>query len=121
MTEPRRPPPSPEHALCEQCKLTLGCEHGAPKLDDLDAPFERVYRLADSHTTTLFLALCRSQGFLPYRRPRQHDGTICLRASLSQHDALWTSFEDLSRQLHGKLAEVTQAFVQAHAPRKSAE
>jgi hypothetical protein len=84
---------------------------GEPTLEVIDGSFEQSYRIGDAYTTKLFLELCRSRGLLPYRHKRQHAGTLCVRAPLAEHDALWTSFLELSRQLEAKLYEVTCAFV----------
>lgn len=91
-------------------------EHGTPKIEVIDASFEQVYQLEDAYSTMLFVALCRSRGLLPYRRARQRESTICIRASLSEHEALWASHLSLSRQMHARLCEVAHAFVHAHAP-----
>jgi hypothetical protein len=86
-------------------------EHGNPKLDVVEGTFEQTYRVGEHHSVALFLALSRKKGFLPYRRPRQHEGTLSVRATLKEHDALWSEFLALDRELGGRLAEVTQAFL----------
>jgi hypothetical protein len=82
-------------------------------LELLDEPFEQSYRLNDSYTTKLFLEVCRSRELLPYRHRRQHSGTICVRASVQEHDALWTQYCELSRELQARLHTLTLAFVKA--------
>lgn len=89
---------------------------GGQTLDVVEGTFERSYRIGDSYTTKLFVDLARSRGLLPYRHRRQHAGTICVRASLSEHDALWSRFIELSRQLEARLHELTCAFVKATIP-----
>ena len=89
-------------------------EHGNPKLDIMEGTFEQTYRVGESHAVTLFLALTRKKGLLPYRRARQHEGTVCVRATLSEHDALWSEFLERNRHLGGQLAELTRAFVRQH-------
>ena len=89
-------------------------EHGNPKLDVVEGTFEQTYRVGEQHSVALFLALSRSKGLLPYRRARQHEGTVCVRATLTEHDALWSEFLELDRGLGGQLAEVTRAFVRQH-------
>ena len=86
-------------------------EHGSPKLDVVEGTFEQTYRVGGHHSVALFLALSRTKGLLPYRRPRQHEGTLSLRATLAEHDALWSEFVELDRELGGQLAEVTRAFL----------
>jgi hypothetical protein len=90
-------------------------EHGNAKLDVVEGTLEQTYRVGDHHSVTLFVALIRSKGLLPYRRPRQHEGTICLRATLPEHDAIWSEFLELDRRLGAQLVEVTHAFVRQHA------
>jgi len=84
---------------------------GEQILDLVEGSFERSYRVGGAYTTKLFVDLCRSRGLLPYRHRRQHSGTICVRASLSEHEALWSQFLVLSRQLEARLQEVTFGFV----------
>lgn len=89
---------------------------GRPTLDVLESSFEQSYRVGDVHGTKLFTTLCRSRGLLPYRHRRQHAGTVCVRATLTEHNALWSRFLELSRELDGQLHEVTSAFVKAAVP-----
>jgi hypothetical protein len=86
-------------------------EHGQPKLDVVEGTFEQAYRVGDHHSVALFLALSRKRDLLPYRHPRQHEGTVCVRATLSEHDALWSEFRELDRRLGAQLAEVTRVFL----------
>jgi hypothetical protein len=92
---------------------------GEQTLDLVEGSFEQSYGVGGVHTAKLFAELCRSRGLLPYRHRRQHKGTICVRASLREHEALWSQFLELSRQLEARLHEVTSAFVKANvAPPK---
>jgi hypothetical protein len=86
---------------------------GQPTLEIVESPYEQTYRLGDVHATKLFLALCRSQELMPYRHRRQHTGTICVRATTTEHQRLWAQFLDLCKQLDSKLMEVTLAFVKS--------
>jgi len=86
---------------------------GEATLDVINAPLEQTYRVVDAHGTGLFLALCRSRGLLPYRHRRNHAGTISVRASLAEHDALWARYLELDRELQIKLTELTLAFVKS--------
>jgi hypothetical protein len=86
-------------------------EAGESTLDVISAPLEQTYRVGDDHGTRLFVALCRSRGLLPYRHRRSHAGTISVRASLAEHDALWARYLELDRELQVKLIELTLAFV----------
>lgn len=121
----RQPPAPPSTQTCDEPEiesLQLAVPEkpqGEQTLDLLGGSFEQAYRLGDSYSTTLFVHLCRSRGLLPYRHRRQHSGTICVRASLSEHDALWTQFLALRRELGSRLYEVTLNFVkQTVAPSK---
>jgi len=82
-----------------------------PSLDVTEGSYEQTYRIGDTYTTKLFVDLCRSRGLLPYRHKRQHAGTISVRASVSEHSALWSSFLELSRELEAQLYELTCGFV----------
>jgi hypothetical protein len=88
-------------------------EAGEATLDVIHAPLEQTYRVGDDHGTRLFLALCRSRGLLPYRHRRSHAGTISVRASLAEHDALWARYLELDRDLQVKLTELTLAFIKS--------
>lgn len=88
-------------------------EAGEATLGVISAPLEQTYRVGDDHGTRLFLALCRSRGLLPYRHRRSHAGTISVRASIAEHDALWARYLELDRELQIKLTELTLAFVKS--------
>ena len=87
---------------------------GTPTLEVVEGSFEQSYRVGDVHGTKLFMALCRSRELLPYRHRRQHAGTICVRATFTEHNALWSRFLELSRELDTQLLEVTSAFVKTN-------
>jgi hypothetical protein len=121
MTERHRPDPLPTKASDEPEVKPLQFvvredEQGEQTLDVVEGSFEQSYRVGDVYTTKLFLDLCRSRELLPYRHRRQHTGTICVRASLREHDALWSQFLLLSRQLEARLHEATLAFVKETVP-----
>lgn len=61
----------------------------------------------------MFAALCRREGLLVYKRPRQRSATVCVRTTASKHSALWDRFLKLSRKLDAELADATQEFVRA--------
>lgn len=88
-------------------------EAGEATLGLVNAPLEQTYRVGDDHGTRLFLALCRSRGLLPYRHRRSRAGTISVRASLAEHDALWARYLELDRDLQVKLTELTLAFIKS--------
>jgi hypothetical protein len=105
----------PEHAL--QFVVSED-EHGQPKLDVVQGTFEQTYRVGEHHSVALFLALSRKKGLLPYRHARQHEGTVCVRATLTEHNALWSEFRELNRRLGAHLAEVTRVFLRDHVEAK---
>lgn len=116
MTERQPPAPPPTRASDEPGIEPLRFvvrenSQGEQTLDIVEGSFEQSYRIGGTYTTKLFVDLCRSRGLLPYRHRRQHAGTICVRASMHEHDALWSQFLALSRQLQVRLHEVTLAFI----------
>lgn len=121
MTE-RQPPASLPSRASDELEIEplrfVGQENaqGEQTLDVVEGSFEQSYRIGGAYTTKLFVDLCRSRGLLPYRHRRQHAGTICVRASLHEHDALWSQFLTLSRQLETRLHEVTLAFIKGAVP-----
>jgi hypothetical protein len=110
--QPRIPPERPAQFVVGKD------EQGQPTLEVIEGSFEQTYRVGDRHAEALFLALSRKKGLLPYRRPRQREGTVCVRAKLSEHDALWSEFLELDQRLGQQLAEVTSAFLREHVGRK---
>jgi hypothetical protein len=119
MSTERRSPPATDAEVRDEesdaaMRIVVGAdEAGEPMLKALDGSFEQTYRVGDAYSTTLVLAVCRRQGLLPYRRARQREGTVCVRASLREHDALWSRFLELSRQLDAKLMAYTLAFTKS--------
>ncbi|HET8931998.1 MAG TPA: hypothetical protein VFN67_01095 [Polyangiales bacterium] len=123
MSRERQPPPppvsGPEHDpscrfYVEPARFVEGTDaDGQPTIEIVEGSFEQSYRVGDTHSTKLFLTLCRSRGLLPYRHRRQHAGTICVRATLTDHNALWAQFLELSRELDARLHEVTSAFLKS--------
>lgn len=79
-----------------------------------EGEYERVYSVADSYTCLMFIALCREQGLLVYRRPRQRNETVCVKTTARKHSALDQRFEELSALLDGELLEVLERFLAKH-------
>ena len=110
-----RPSIPPERPL----QIVVGTdERGSRTLDVIEAAFEQTYRVGGDHSEALFLALSRKQGHLPYRHARQHAGTVSVRATMSEHGALWSEFLELDRQLSSQLGELTCSFLREHVGRK---
>jgi len=86
-------------------------DDGCPSLDVREAEIEQLYNVQDMYSRLLFIALCREQGATVYRRPRQRVVSVCVRTTVSKHNALWQQFESLSAELDGRLAEATQQFL----------
>ena len=86
-------------------------EDGRPSLDVREAEIEQLYNVQEMYSRLLFIALCREQGATVYRRPRQRVVSICVRTTVSKHNALWQRFLSLSAELDGRLAEATQQFL----------
>jgi hypothetical protein len=84
---------------------------GRPTLDVREGEFEQLYNVQDMYSRLLFVALCRQEGATVYRRPRQRVVSMCVRTTVSKHNALWQRFLNLSAELDGLLAETTQQFL----------
>jgi len=84
---------------------------GGPALGVREGEFEQVYNVQDMYSRLVFIALCRQEGATVYRRPRQRAVTVCVRTTVSKHNALWQRFLSLSAVLDGRLAETTQQFL----------
>ena len=89
-------------------------DDGRPSLGVREAEIEQLYNVQDMYSRLLFIALCREQGATVYRRPRQRVVSICVRTTVSKHNALWQRFLNLSAELDGRLAEATQQFLVEH-------
>ena len=86
-------------------------DDGQPSLGVRESEFEQLYNVQDMYSRLLFIALCRHEGATVYRRPRQRVVSVCVRTTVSKHNALWQQFLSLSAELDGRLAEATQQFM----------
>ena len=86
-------------------------DDGRPSLDVRESEFEQLYKVEDMYSRLMFIALCRHDGATVYRRPRQRVVSVCVRTTVSKHNALWQQFLSLSAELDGRLAEATQQFL----------
>jgi len=86
-------------------------EDGAKRIEIVEGELEQRYGVGDDYACILFIAVCRMHGVRPYRRPRLQRTTVCVRTTVSKHEALWRQFLEQSRQLDARLAEVTEQFV----------
>ena len=62
-------------------------DDGCPSLDVREAEIEQLYNVQDMYSRLLFIALCREHGATVYRRPRQRVVSICVRTTVSKHNA----------------------------------
>ncbi len=115
-----RPPtlPSPSEAQACEVDVTPATADDAEETPQVPEgqSFEQTYHLRDRYAADLFLALTRHRGLLPYRRARQHETTVLVRASSPEHEDLWSAFRELDRALAEELTAATLGFVRAHLP-----
>jgi hypothetical protein len=118
VTSDRRPPPTfSEAELPAVTPLEFGVGSGAvgqPVLDVRESEYEQGYNLRDSYSCSMFIALCRQEGLMAYRRPRQRTVTVCVKTTVSKHNALWARFLVLSDRLEAQLGSATELFVIEH-------
>jgi hypothetical protein len=77
-----------------------------------DPAIEFRFKLADSWSRKIFLALLRRYEITPYRRPRQRSTTVMARVPKRfVNETLWPEFEQISSLLRTHLEEVTQRLV----------
>ena len=110
----RTPPTLTRDELSDVTSMRFTIAEGAngqPSVAVVEGEFEQVYRLGDAYSTLLFVALCQREGVTVYRRPRQHDGTVCARTTATTHDRIWSRFLVLTEKLSARLAAATQEFV----------
>ena len=93
----------------------LAAERIRARLEELrgrETDVELVYRLQDSWSRKLFVALCRRYGLTPYRERGQRQTTVMVRAPRTFHDrTLWPEFLALSKELETSLDELTDRVI----------
>lgn len=120
VTSDRRPPPTFSEAelpAVTPLEFVVGSGAGAgglPVLDVRESEYEQGYNLRDSYSCSMFIALCRQEGLMVYRRPRQRTVTVCVKTTVSKHNALWARFLVLSDRLEAQLGSATELFVIEH-------
>lgn len=73
---------------------------------------ELYYSLPDPWERMLFVALCRRYGLKPFRRYRQRESTVVLRAPESfLRRTLWPEFVALSEELTRHLRQITERVI----------
>lgn len=69
-------------------------------------PVEQQFQIADDWSRHLFVALCRRNGFEPYRHTREDRTTVTVRASRAfVEGVLWRQFANLDAELRAYLTE----------------
>jgi hypothetical protein len=77
-----------------------------------DPPVEYRFKLVDTWSRQVFLALLRRYEIMPFRYPRQRRTTVMANVSRSfVEDILWPEFEQLSRTLREHLEATTARVV----------
>jgi hypothetical protein len=118
VTSDRRAPPTFSEAelpAVTPLEFVVGAgDGGQPVLDIRESEYEQGYNLRDSYSCSMFIALCRQEGLMVYRRPRQRTVTVCVKTTVSKHNALWARFLVLSDRLEAQLGSATELFVIEH-------
>lgn len=71
-----------------------------------------VYSLPDPWKRKLFLALCRRYGLEPFRRPRQRESTVLVRAPYAfLQNTLWPEYIALAEELHQHVEALTDRII----------
>jgi hypothetical protein len=89
-----------------------------------DETEELSFSIADDWSRHLFVALCRRNGFKPYRRTKDDRATVIVRAPRSLMDgALWRQFQNIDAEMRTYLTEVTLKVIreEIHADASDAE
>lgn len=78
----------------------------------IEAPIEVRCSLQDTWSRQLFIALCRRYGFEPYRRARQRNSSVMVKAPKSFIDeVLWPEYQALNGALVSYLREITEKII----------
>jgi hypothetical protein len=77
-----------------------------------DPPIEFRFSLRNQWSMRLFLALCRSKGYRPYRYPRMRRTSVCVRIGEKAADAeLWPEYLEMNRLLTAHLEGVVNKII----------
>jgi hypothetical protein len=78
----------------------------------IEHPIEVRCSLQDTWSRQLFIALCRRYGLEPYRRARQRNSSVMVKAPKSFiDDVLWPEYQALNGALVSYLREITQKII----------
>jgi hypothetical protein len=77
-----------------------------------DPPVEFRFSLPDPWSQRLFIALCRSKGYRPYRHPRMRRTSLCVRIGRQALDAgLWSEYLEMNKVLTEYLGELADHII----------
>ena len=77
-----------------------------------DPPVEFRFSLPDIWSQRLFIALCRSKGYKPYRHPRMRRTSLCVRIGRQALDAeLWPEYLEMNKVLTEYLGELADHII----------
>lgn len=85
---------------------------GEPQKPAEDPPVEFRFSLANHWSMRLFLALCRSKGYRPFRRPRMRHTSVCvLIGAKACESVLWPEYSEMNRVLTEHLNELANRII----------
>jgi len=77
-----------------------------------DPPVEFRFSLTNPWSLRLFLALCRSKGYKPYRHPRMRQTTVCIRiGKYVVNTDLWPEYLEMNKVLTEYLGELANHII----------
>lgn len=77
-----------------------------------DPPVEYRFSLTNAWSLRLFLALCRSKGYRPYRYPRMRRTSICVKISKQAVNTdLWPEYQEMNKVLTEYLGELADHII----------
>lgn len=77
-----------------------------------DPPVEFRFSLTNPWSLRLFLALCRSKGYRPYRHPRMRRTSVCVRiGKRSVNSDLWPEYLEMNKVLTEYLGELADHII----------
>ena len=95
-----------------QQQLDLGLVSSAAQNPAKELAIEYRFSLTNPWSLRLFMALCRSKGFKPYRYPRMRRTSLCVRLTRTQVDGeLWPEFQEMNAVLSQYLGELADHII----------
>ena len=77
-----------------------------------DPPVEFRFSLANPWSLRLFLALCRSKGYRPYRHPRMRRTSVCVKiGKVAVNTGLWPEYLEMNTVLTDYLGELADHII----------